>query len=193
MISSLSSFSGLSIAEVQTLFGTNSTSSTSASASTSSNGTTQSASIKITTASANDPAAAIKQILAHAQIEGTRAATLGGADGGMSPSSANADSPNILQMGSSDSSVNSSTNEISSFSYSLQQASQVGGLEYSTDFSVSSVSSASGTIDEFHFDVSLGGQSLSVDLAVAGLGPITTTPVGTLSAGDGDYSVQLSA
>ncbi|HWG06170.1 MAG TPA: hypothetical protein VG271_14240 [Beijerinckiaceae bacterium] len=72
----MTAFGGLSIADIQTLFGTNSTS---ASSSASSKGTTQSASIEITTASANDPAKAIKEILAQATINQASPASSGGA------------------------------------------------------------------------------------------------------------------
>ncbi len=207
MISSLNSFGGLSAADVLLLFGANSSSLSSSSSSTSASAA-QSASTGVFASNANDPASAIKAILAEAQIgtSGGGSASIATAEAAYagqtvgsnssptsrSPDTASADSPNTVQLGSSDPSVSSSADDI--FSASYGDAGSLGGLVSSARGSVTSVSSASGTIDEFQFDFSLGNQSLSVNLAVAGIGPLTATdsPTGFV-AGDGDYSVTLEA
>jgi hypothetical protein len=75
MLSSLGSFSGLSAANLLTLLGANSSSSSPSSTSTSA---AQSAPTGASPSSANDPANAIKAILAQAQIGQAQAGTSGG-------------------------------------------------------------------------------------------------------------------
>ncbi len=75
MLSSLNAFGGLSAAELLTLFGVKSSSSSSSATSTSA---PQSASTGVSGSTANDPANAIQAILAQAQIDKAQTATSGG-------------------------------------------------------------------------------------------------------------------
>ena len=95
MVSTVSSFGGLSAADVQMLFGASSSSSSSSATSASA---VQSAPTSVSAAGANDPANAIKAILARAQIEQAQAESSRGG----SAVSVTAELAYAVQMGGSD-------------------------------------------------------------------------------------------
>jgi hypothetical protein len=113
--------------------------------------------------------------------------TLGG-----SASIPSSDGPTFLQLGNSDLIQSPSTSVISTISHT--DVDTLGDGLASSGINVSSLSAGSATAAAFQINLSFSGQSLSVDFAVAGIGPITqSNGANNFSAGNGDSAVTLEA
>jgi hypothetical protein len=184
MISSLSVSSGLTVSDVQKLFGANTATATTSDSTPSAS--PSSADDDASTAS--DPASVIKAILASAQINQSPTVTLGGADSGAQYYSE--------QIGAaySESRTSSPSGQTVQITQAYMTATQGGsalavtagngvdtdstdGVAFTTSLSFSSVSAADGddsaSVDNFQETVTLGDDSVTVGFSVAGLGPLT--------------------
>jgi hypothetical protein len=209
MLSSLNAYGGMSAVDLLKLFGANSSSSTSSSTSA---GGDQSASTGVLASSANDPANAIKAILAQTQIAQSRTTASGAVSiatvasayasqtetsADQSSTSTTAETAYVVQMGSSSSIL--ATGVTMSNEVTTDAAS---GL--SIGYSITSVPSAStsgGTsnpqsdADYFQLDLTLGQDSITVGFMVDGLGQVGTSAIGngySFGRGTQDTVLQMS-
>jgi hypothetical protein len=214
MLSLANAFGGLSATELLRLFGVKSSS---ASSGATSKSTAQSSSTGISGSTANDPANEIKAILAQAQnatnaiqtiltqaqIAQAPPAPSGGASASSAvvetayaaysdptPEGSSGDVAAEAGYAQTSESASGETAEITTEATgNLNAEGNIpGGVNYLASTTFTSTSSASGSIDTFQATVDVGGDSVTVEFALDGLGQVKLGPGGTgIDVGSGDF------